>query len=90
VLNSLPREHYEKLADDPDERVRELATFFLVPCWRADNTLVRLQEQLARSQRQAAENQSLIADMRSSKFWKIREIAVRWKNAIPLLRRRTA
>jgi glycosyltransferase involved in cell wall biosynthesis len=36
MLNSLPRAHYYELANDADERVRALATFFAGPHWRVD------------------------------------------------------
>jgi len=56
MLNALPRAHYYELANDADDRVRALATFFAGPFWRADtdnlfwkvrNTCVRWKRSLA-------------------------------------------
>jgi hypothetical protein len=71
-----------------DPSLQALAAQFLAPlCER----MARLrEEELKQSRQQLAEAQSLIAGMRSSKFWKIREVAVRCKNAIPLFQRKTA
>jgi glycosyltransferase involved in cell wall biosynthesis len=78
-----------------DLQLRALAALFLAPlCDHAlrlkETSVNQLQEQLTCSQRKTAEAQALIAGMRSSTFWKIRDVAVRCKQSIPLFRRRTA
>jgi len=80
---------------ESDLQVRALAALFLAPlCDHAlrqhESQVMQLQEQLAHSKRQTVDAQAQIAGMRSSKFWKVRDLAVRCKQAIPLLRRRTA
>jgi hypothetical protein len=52
--------------------------------------LAGLWQQFAVVQRQLADAHALIDRMRATKFWKLRNVAIRCKNALPLPRRRTA
>jgi len=71
-----------------DLPLRALAALFLAPLY--EQKLQRRDEELTQSRHQLAEANALITGMRSSKFWKLREIAVRYKRGLGFNRRRTA